>query len=159
MATLLHLYCPGLRPADQTPTWEALTILDGLVDLHIMHCPGPDPLDNARALQRRWRGADDLLVCEQDIVPRVGHIRDLVECREPVCAFDFKLSHGVPWSEVPGGTGIGLWKASAEARKAVTATPAVPQVPWHDLAAELWKRVGPAHVHRPLITHNHRSGA
>lgn len=159
MVTLLHLYCPGLRPADQTPTWEALADLRRLNGVNVVDCAGPDALDNARALQANWWLPDDLLTLEQDIVPTVAQVRELVGCREPVCAFDFRLSHGVPWSEVPGGTGIGLWKASERARRWVTSTPQVPQVPWHDLAGELWERVGPAHVHRPLVAHNHRTGA
>lgn len=83
------------------------------------------------------------------------HVAELRACPEPVCAFDFKLSHGVPWSEVPDGTGIGLWKATEPARRVVPSTPQVPQVPWHDLAWHLWQTVGPAHLHRPLIGHNH----
>jgi hypothetical protein len=156
VATLLHLYCPGLRPADQTPTWEALVALRRGYGFDVVDCPGPDPLDNAKALQRHWGDSGDLLTLEQDIVPTWDHISDLLVCQYPVCAYDFRLSHGVPWSEVPGGTGIGLWKATPWARKAVKAHPQVPQVPWHDLAAMLWERVGPAHVHGPLITHNHR---
>jgi len=157
MATLLHLYCPGLREADQAPTWDLLEMADWPPDLCIVHCPGPDPLDNARWLLRHWLAPGDLLTLEQDIMATPEHVAALRACEAPVCAWDFNLAHGVPWSEVPGGTGIGLWKATEARRRTVVPTPPVPQVPWHDLAAMLWDYVGPAHVHRPLIGHNHRA--
>jgi hypothetical protein len=155
-AVLLHLYCPGKRPADQCETWEALAFMGHLSWLEVRHRPGPGAVDNARHLNMYWDGPGDLLTVEQDIVPTLGLVEELVYCPEPFCAFDFLLGCGVPWSQVPGGTGIGLAKISERARKAVTATPPVPQVPWHDLAAALWERLGPAHVHRPLVKHNHR---
>lgn len=155
-AILLHLYCPGKRPADQVGTWEALAVAPWPGDLRIVHCPGPDPLDNARWLSTYWETPGDLLTLEQDIVPTPWHIKDLVQCPRRFCAFDFVLGHGVAWTQVPGGTGIGLAKLSATARREVPSTPAVPQVPWHDLADELFKRMPAVHVHRPLIAHNHR---
>lgn len=155
-ATLLHLYCPGKRPADQVSTWEALATCTWPDDLEIVHCPGPDPLDNACWVAQAWDRPGDLLTLEQDIIVTAWAVKVLRDCPMDFCAFDFLLGNGVPWTEVPGGTGIGLAKMSASARQAVDARPAVPQVPWHDLAAELFARMPPAHVHRPLIGHNHR---
>lgn len=157
MATLLHLYCPGLRELDQAQTWDLLQFGEWPGDLNIIHCPGPDPMDNAYWLQRYWLAPGDLLTVEQDILAAPFHVAELRSCPEPVCAFDFLLAHGVPWGEVPDGTGIGLWKATEAARRVVPSTPQVPQVPWHDLAWHLWQSVGPAHVHRPLIGHNHKT--
>jgi hypothetical protein len=111
----------------------------------------------AKWLNFHWADQGDLLIIEQDIIAGPWHVADLRACREPVCAYDYALSNGVPWTEVPGGTGLGLWKATRDARMSVEATPPVPLVPWHDLGDELRKRVGSAHVHRPLIGHNHRA--
>lgn len=156
-ATLLHLYCPGSRPGDQTTTWEALATCRWPDGLDIKHCPGPDPLDNARWLATFWDLPGDLLTLEQDIIVTPWHVRSLLECKRHFCAFDFLLAHGVPWTEVPGGTGIGLAKMSATARAAVQSRPAAPQVPWHDLAGVLFERMPAVHVHRPLIGHNHKA--
>lgn len=156
-ATLLHLYCPGSRPADQTATWEALATCEWPRGLSIVHCPGPEPLDNARWVEMHWDLDGDLITLEQDILVTPWHINDLRHCGSDFCAFDFTLAHGVPWTEVPGGTGIGLAKMSRAARAAVVPVPACPQVPWHDLADELFSRMPPVHVHRPLIGHNHRA--
>jgi hypothetical protein len=108
-----------------------------------------------RALEAVWDHDGAVVVIEGDIVATAGDIADLTGCPEPYCARDFALAHGVPWSEVPGGHGFGLCKFTRAARDAITAWPAVPHVAWPDTVPALHERLGPVHVHRPLIEHHH----
>jgi hypothetical protein len=155
VATLLHLYNPRVRADAQVATWDCLVFATWPHNLQIWHRACYEPLDMANWLQFHWDDDGDLLIWEQDILATPDHVKKLRRCPEPVCAYDYLLPHGVPWTSVPGGTGLGLWKATRDARMSVTATPPVPRVPWHDLGAELWDKVGPSHVHRPMVGHNH----
>lgn len=154
-ATLLHLYCPGKRPADQCRTWELLATEPWPPDLHIVHCPGPGLDDNAFALNYWWDEPGDLLTVEQDIHVTLAHVERLRACPEPWCAWGFIVSGGVPWTELPDGSGIGLAKLGAKVRATVQRRPVLGKVPWMDLAAVLFGMFGRPHVHRPLIGHDH----
>lgn len=155
MATLCHLYNPEVRPNDQVMTWDCLMFSSWPHNLQVWHRRCTYELDMRNWLQFHWEDDGDLLTWEQDIVATPDHVRQLRQCPEPVCAWSYLLPHGVVWDEVPGGASLGLWKATSEARRAVTATPPVPRVPWRDLASALGERLPPVHVHYPCIVHNH----
>lgn len=155
MPLVLHVYDPFDRPEDQVLTWEALARMTNLPYARLAHQRTLTPVGYARALQGHWHYGEALVIVEQDIVPRLGQVEELLACEHKFCAFDYNLSHGVPWSECPGAIGLGLSKISKAARLAVTATPAVPQHAHRDMPGLLAERLPPVHVHRPLIEHHH----
>jgi hypothetical protein len=155
MATLLHLYNPTVRPVDQLRTWDLLRFCTWPRELSVLHMALAGELDMAEVMELHWDDPGDLVTVEQDIEATPELVAELRWCAGPVCAFDYFLPHGVAWSEVPGGSSLGLWCASEDARRAVGARPSVPRVPWRDLASALAERLPPVHVHQPVVAHNH----
>lgn len=156
--TVLHVYEPTCRPADQTETWEALAHLSGHGEWDLRHERTEGLYGYAEVLTKYWPVPGDIIVWEQDIVASCLEVDELVECPEPFCAFDYRLASGTLWSEVPGAVGWGLSKLTERARRAVKEDP---PVPWHKylgMPARLHPRVGPVHVHRPALRHNHVGG-
>lgn len=156
--TLLHVYDPKCRPADQVQTWEALGTLQVADLVDVVHAATIGPTSYAAALQDHWEVPGDLLVCEQDIVPRVWHLIELLDCPEDFCTWDYMLANGVAWSSKPEWFGAGLVKYGPSARAYVVERPQVPQMTWKGMPARLRWRLPPFHVHRPLVLHNHRGG-
>lgn len=152
---ILHVYHPDKRRDDQVATWAALWVLavDPLVPIVHYKTTGADGY--WKALEAVWHHSGDIVVLEQDIVPRPHHVAELAECDHGYCAWDFNLAHGIPWSEVDGGHGFGLAKFSRYARFAIEARPQVPHVAWPDTVPALHERLAPVHIHRPLIEHHH----
>ena len=154
-ALVLHVYDPFDRPADQVLTWEALARVQERQFFTVLHIRTMGQTGYAEALERHWTGQWDFVICEQDIVPSTGLIDELVRCSGDFCAFDYNLSHGVPWSHCEGATGFGLSKITYRARMAVTATPHVPQTGHRDMPGLLAERLPKVHIHRPLVEHHH----
>jgi len=152
---LLHVYHPAKRPNDQEETWRACELLQRGVSITTVHCPTIGRDGYWKALEMAWDIPDVLVVLEQDIVPTWEQVREVVDCAEGYCAFDFELAHGVPWSEVPGGHGFGLAKFDYGYRHLIKERPRVPHVAWPDTVPVLHERLGEVHVHRPCIKHNH----
>lgn len=152
---LLHVYDPTDRPADQVWTWEALARLEVPWGTDTWHLRTPGQLGYAKALAAAWGEGGDLVVVEQDIVPRTDEIAELVACHRPFCAFDYRLSHGVLWSKCPGAVGFGLSRITKVARNSVAADPPVPQVAHRDVCGMLADRLPPVHVHQPPVEHHH----
>jgi hypothetical protein len=152
---LLHVYHPDKRPEDQQRTWAALEGFERSQVFPVLHYATTGPDGYWKALEACWKVTGPLVVLEQDIVPRVDQVDELLCCDEPYCAFDFRLAHGVPWSQVKGGHGFGLAKFSVAARSSIVATPQVPHAPWPDTVPLLHERLAPVHVHGPLIEHHH----
>ena len=155
MALLIHVYDPTDRPADQVYTWEALAQLDRGLRYPTVHVRTMGQTGYAKALEHYWLIPGDLVICEQDIVPGLSRFNELVACEQPFCAFDYNLSHGVPWSSCEGSVGFGLSKISEGARRAVRATPKVPQTGHRDMPGLLSERLPTVHVHYPLVEHYH----
>jgi hypothetical protein len=152
---LLHVYHPDKRREDQEATWAALSALEATQEFGIVHFATTGPDGYWKALETCWGVPGNLVVLEQDIVPTIDHIDELQVCARPYCAFDFRLAHGVPWSQVKGGHGFGLAKFSATARRSIVARPQVPHAPWPDTVPLLHERLAPVHIHGPLIEHHH----
>lgn len=153
---LLHPYVPGHRPADQCPTWEALSQLDMLGIDEVRHVPCTGPSNYAWALRDLVDAGEDVIVVEQDIVPTQEQWTDLRWCRKSFCAADYLVEAGVLWSRIPGGFGLGLAKISADAYVQIVETPQVPLVHWRDLAGVMRERLGPPHLHAGPVQHNHQ---
>jgi hypothetical protein len=152
---LLHVYDPADRPGDQVYTWEMLAYLSGNPFFTMVHARTPGPTGYAKVLQSLWNYGEDMVICEQDIVPSFARVEELLKCQADFCAFDYNLSHGVPWTLCEGATGLGLSKISKKARLRIIPTPAVPQHAHRDMPGLLAERLPPVHVHRPLVKHHH----
>jgi len=111
--------------------------------------------DYAYALATLWAKGHDLMVVEQDMAPELGQVAELFMCPEPFCAFDYQVSKHLCWSQVKGAVGLGLARVKDRAQSDIKAMPRVPDVPWHDLASELGKRLPTVHVHFPPAVHHH----
>jgi hypothetical protein len=155
VTVLLHVYHPDKRPEDQTGTWRALATINWPVCMTIEHYETVTDYSYADALMSVWEYPGDVLVLEQDIVPTWDHVDELLHCTRPYCAWDFRLAHGILWSEVPGGHGFGLAKFSEEARHSIIARPKVQRLSWPDTVPALHERLAPVHVHQPCIEHHH----
>ena len=153
---LVHVYTPGNRETDQEATWEALEALSGFPGLEIVHKPTEGPYGYSEAMAAVWEDDRDIVVCEQDIVPELSHVTELAGCERGHCAFDYALANGVHWTELPQGVGTGLVKWSTSARAGIPEGPKVPHWPYPGFPTVLSNRMGPAHVHRPPVVHNHR---
>jgi hypothetical protein len=152
---ILHPYVPGVRPADQAPCWEALSILrrNGGWDVYDVACVGE--YDYAVYLGSFLEPCETMVIVEHDMVPTGEQVRELLECNAAFCAFDYHLASGELWSELTDHACLGLTKIEARAWGKVTATPKVPCVPWHDLAYRVSERLGPAHIHAGPADHRH----
>lgn len=153
---VLHPYAPDARPADQLPTWEALGNLDmtGITEVRHVRCTGQ--FDYARALAQVYEDGDAAIIVEHDITWTHEQWGDIRWCRKPFCAFDYEVGPCRLWSDIPGGLGLGLAKVRVDGWEHITQTPAVPIVPWSQVAGALVDRLPPVHLHRPPVWHHHR---
>ncbi len=152
---LLHVYHPERRAEDQKATWAALWAIEQYAAFPVVHWPTTGPDGYWQALEAVWGYAGPVVVLEQDIVPSIWHIDQLLRCGEEYCAWDFRLAHGVLWYTLEGGHGFGLAKFSVGRRGNIVPRPQVPHVPWPDTVPALHERLAPVHVHTPPIEHHH----
>lgn len=155
---VLHVYEPRCRPADQIETWEALARLGGPNAWTVRHERTEGEFGYAEVLARYWPGLGGLVIWEQDIVAGHDELAELAYCPEPFCAFDYRLSSGTLWSEVPSAVGWGLSRVSEDARRGVKESPPVPRHRFIGMPARLKDRLPPVHVHQPPVRHNHVGG-
>lgn len=181
---LLHCYTPGNREKDQERTWEALqAIAESDLDVTVVDAPTDGFTGYVDQVSRVWDYPGDMIILEQDLVPAVGDIRNLLDCSHSLCAFGYFLdpfSTGLPapviahrkidikegivkWitenEHFSDYVGFGLTKIGLEARLKAT----VP--PWDKLdyrsldtflSAHLRMFNDPWHIHYPCIEHNHK---
>lgn len=88
---ILHPYTPNYRMDAQQHTFQALDVISSDFDslpvskLTINHCKTPNKIDAyEQVIIQNW-GLDDLIICEQDIVPTTQDIKSLIECSCSVC--------------------------------------------------------------------------
>lgn len=152
---VLHPYAPGLRPADQCPTWEALTEFRRAVDYNVRDWPCEDDYAYARGLEYAVSHAYRLINIEHDIVPTLDQMFEMATCPQDFCAMDYFLPNGFLWSETADHACLGLAKITNSAWDRSSAWPRVPNVHWRDLAGEIGNRIGYAHLHEGPVVHNH----
>lgn len=112
-------------------------------------------------LKRLWRGVEDLVIVEHDIVVRAGCIAELVECDQAWCAFGYPyIGYGL-WA------GLGCVKFSAQCQRKVenlldrvsSASPDRQHPPRHwcrldsHIRRELLTFRIKQHIHRPAVDH------
>lgn len=153
---LLHPYAPGVRPADQCRTWEALAALPLPEDDRRWDRPCTDELDYARWLALAEAADSYVMIVEHDIAPTVAQWAELWDCGEDFCAWDYLVERDLLWSQIDGGLGLGFSCISFRAWQQVVETPHVPLVGWKELAGALRDRLPPVHLHRGPVQHNHR---
>jgi hypothetical protein len=151
----MHPYVPGYHPERQLETWEELGELLRALPVAQIHAPCTHDRSYAFALADALAAYERVIICEQDIVPTRAAIASLLGCPEPWCATDYRLAGKGLWSTWADHGQLGLAKVTRAAMAQVAARPAVPHVPWTDLAYELGQRLGPAHLHREPVAHNH----
>ena len=152
---VFHPFAPTVRPSDQVGTWTFLRRFESIGRVPVAHLPCLEPCDYAHWLDRWWSFAGDLVIVEHDVVPSLDALDGFVGCPQAFCAADYRLSSGELWSKVTDHDCLGLSCLKGSLRESVKARPAVPKVPYGDLAYELGRRLGVrAHLH-PQVTHNH----
>jgi hypothetical protein len=152
---ILHPYVPGLRPADQAPCWEALSVLRDERGWDVYDIPCVEEYDYAEGLNDWWEALDDVIIVEHDIAPTVEQVRELEECPEPFCSMDYAGPSWSSWAAVPYAVCIGLAKLSSRLREGSTRRPFVPRVHWHDVGGALEQVIGRPHVHPGPVAHYH----
>lgn len=169
---ILHPFT-GLRPTDESETWAFLGELRSKYDI-IDRLMG---VENGFArsayidfLKEFW-GTDDIIIIEDDKVPTVADLHELITCPRDACCFPY-ASLGVAkfdmgyWREYHPNT-LGFVKFSLKAQEAA------PVIDWNysvdrrslypfvpvDLIIEsvMTARLGPLHLHEREIKHNHRA--
>lgn len=152
---ILHPYAPGLRPADQCPTWEALAHLKltGIFGIH--HAACTDSWAYAAWLGHLAAECQGVLIIEHDIVPSQRQVDDMLRCPKPVCASDYTVGPDTLWSSIPGALALGMAKITSTAWKQMQARPRVPRVHWAELAGAMYERLPTVHLHRSPVHHNH----
>ena len=154
-ARVLHVYNDWDRPLDQLATRTALETEPWPDGVEIVHEQTPGQLGYAQAVAKHWDYDGDLIICEQDIVPTVALVDRLIACPGEFCAYNYRLTCGVPWADLPKLVGLGLCKMTACARKGVAERPAVPMTGHRDFSAMLPLRLPEVHVHWQLVEHHH----
>ena len=88
--TILHPYSNN-REENQRRTWDFLSRLDKERPYKIVHklVTGKYGYDNF--LAEYW-GKSDILVIEQDIVPTISQVDEIINCKEEWCAFKYRTN-------------------------------------------------------------------
>lgn len=76
---------------EQLETWQAFEQIRKEFDVKDLFVNEKGDYDDA--LRRVWAINDDLLIVEQDIVPTLELVRDVVACKEPWCTCKYKVSY------------------------------------------------------------------
>jgi hypothetical protein len=152
---ILHPYVPGLRPVDQAPCWEALSVLRQEWDDVVYDIPCVGEYDYAEGLDRYWKPYAGVLIVEHDIAPTIEQVRELEGCPGLFCAMDYAGPSWPSWAAVPYATCIGLAKLSNSLHEGSTRRPFVPRVHWHDVAGALEQVIGRPHIHPGPVAHYH----
>lgn len=153
---LLHPFVAGLRPADQAPCWEGLHRVEAETAVRVKHMECTTSAAYAMGLDALFGHGCDVITVEHDMAVTPHQVMELELCPEDFCAFDYRVSKHLCWSQVKGATGLGLARVRVAAQAGIKARPRVPIVPWHDLASALGKRLPPVHLHYPIADHRHR---
>lgn len=152
---ILHPYAPDVRPADQQRCWAELARWPLAWITQVVHYPCRTPLAYAEGLRAVWDEPGNLVVIEHDIALTWDEMLRLHNCDGEVCAYDYLLPDGRPWTEHTDRGCWGATKISHEARQAITERPAVPLVGWQEVAMRTAERLPAPHVHYPMVTHHH----
>ena len=152
---VLHPYVPGLRPADQQKSWEALSELPKhwVTDLRAWPCTGD--LDYADGLNRYWDEGEVMVLVEHDIAPTWDEVVELWMCPHPFCAMDYAGPGWPSWAANPDASCIGFAKLDGRLRQKTDRRPVVPRVHWHDVGGVLTQVFGRPHIHEGPVAHYH----
>ena len=175
-AMILHTYSQE-RAMQQRETWKALDSMRKTRMIFDRECIGIDGYDSV--LSTFWGIGVDLIVVEQDIVPRIGMIKELENCGEPIAAQAYYLctierlpviahrkyteTMSTEWIE-EGETkadliGLGLSYFSKEAQRMVDIKSLSNNRRWDNLDLRLsqaFYNLGISFdIHYPLVVHNH----
>jgi hypothetical protein len=111
---ILHSFS-RFRINDQLETWQALELIRHNFSVVDAFCV--DDYDYDKALKGVW-GKGDLIVLEQDVVPTLEMIQNLLGCDKPWCIFEYEIRYmddkNPPFTPQ---TGLGLTKFSSEAQQ------------------------------------------
>ncbi len=104
MTLLLHPYVLEDPHGVQTQTWNFFRQNRNRFDemgwgvMHVL-CEYSEEKDGnspyEQGFKRAWEWGHTFVTVEQDLVPSVGAVQKLVECRQPLCAQDYMLTLGI----------------------------------------------------------------
>ena len=160
---ILHPWSSG-RHNDKLETWDFVARARKagyeIIDRNINR-----PMDYPDLLREFW-GKDDLVILEDDKVPRLADLKELAECNFSYCAFPYRPSFHFRasmklWTEhFPYSLGFVRFSKEAQVK--------VPVETWYKegehwgvdkmIEEPLISHYGPFHIHRRLIKHNHNRG-
>jgi hypothetical protein len=110
-----------------------------------------DHLDYSVLLSDLWHAVEAFILVEHDIAPWPGALRELSECEEDACAFQY-VNGGFP-----GGYGfsLGCIKFTPEYIAAHPIGESLLGTRWQDLDTRLWMIVDAqaVHLHSPGVAH------
>ncbi len=162
---ILHPWSSG-RTGDKLETWRTVAkARDAGYDIVSRNINRP--MDYADLLKEFW-GKDDLIVWEDDKVPTMADLKELVECRHAYCCFPHPVSfyfytpmslwgRNFPYT-------LGFVKFSKLVQENVPVSDWLPPDPAHPspgwgldrrIEEPMIKRFGPMHLHPRMIRHNH----
>lgn len=85
---VLHPFVPDHRAGDQVSTWRLLHALP--TDRYeVVHWPCDNFLRYHDLIRRYWESDADLILIEQDVVPTIDQLAELLACPEPVCTVPY----------------------------------------------------------------------
>lgn len=166
------------RPQEQLETWKVLDCLNRMYPVYHHLCAKPDDYD--KGLASRWNKGYDLIIIEQDIVPTLDMIRNLVHFQaliaaqayylytienEPViahrCYTDNMATRWIEPEETQAHLiGLGLAYFSKKSQSLVDLTTLSPNRRWDNLDVRLsqafYAQGLTFNIHYPVVTHNHR---
>lgn len=170
MTKILHPFT-GLRPDDEKETWEFLGKLRGTYDIvdRQMGVENGFPRTAYLSFLGEFWGTDDIIIIEDDKVPTMQDLKEIIACPRSVCCFPY-ASLGLAecdmdyWREFHPNT-LGFVKFSRLAQIKV------PVIEWDysadrgrsypfapvDLMIEgpMRAKLGEMHLHERPIKHNH----
>jgi len=178
---LLRTYAVDGREHDKHASREAFAECRAIYGNAAVELECADSYDYWRHLENAWRAPGSLVTVEQDVVVLPSHVAELEACPSTACVFAYDiypvrdgvvtpecvhrgnwpgesapLGEGDKWASL---VGLGCARIRQELRESVVPTPAVPRVPWRELAGALCTRLDVAwHVHWPRVVHDHWPG-
>jgi hypothetical protein len=159
---VLHPYSSA-RQEDQLETWEFLNLIRGRFTVIDAECVG---IYGYNTFLSTFWGQEDLIIVEQDIVPTLLDLDEIIACPEPYCVFPY-AAHWKPVTtliEWRRGTvkGLGFVKIEKEAQALAPVKEWEFRTSWRHLDEKIFnafrRRGWSYHIHERAVKHNHGHG-
>ena len=168
---ILHPWTSG-RNADKLETWrfvESIKLYCAGNGITVVNRNINRPMDYTDMMKEFW-GREDLIVLEDDKVPTLADLKELVGCPHAYCCFPYPISFYfyTPMSlwedDFPMTLGFVKFSLLAQKNLPVHEWPAPEKGRWPGWGLDarierpMIERFGPMHLHKKWIRHNHNRG-